>query len=69
MLNLKWEMEELLDKWIADRYSDLEMGQVPVREFADEAKAAVDKAVMDYMAEVIWSVQNPDYTPKLKLNN
>ena len=58
MMNLNWEMEELLDKWIADRYSDLEMGQVPVREFADEAKAAVDKAVMDYMADAIYRMQH-----------
>jgi hypothetical protein len=58
MMNLKWEMEELLDKWIAEWYSDLDMGQAPVREFADEAKTAVDKAAMDYMADAIYRMQH-----------
>ena len=59
MFDLENEVDQLLSDWIIDTYYDLEMETVPVREFADQAKAAVDKAVMDYMAEVIWSVQHP----------
>ena len=59
MFDLANEIDQLLSDWIIDTYYDLEMETVPVREFADQAKAAVDKAVMEYMAEVIWSVQHP----------
>ena len=59
MFDLENEVDQLLSDWINDTYYDLEMENVPVREFADEAKAAVDKAVMDYMADAIYRLQHP----------
>ena len=59
MFDLENEVDQLLSDWINDTYYDLEMENVPVREFADQAKAAVDKAVMDYMADAIYRLQHP----------
>ena len=58
MFDLANEIDQLLSDWIIDTYYDLEMETVPVREFADQAKAAVDKAVMDYMADAIYRMQH-----------
>tara|TARA_Y100000310_G_C20124457_1_gene552982 strand:+ start:72 stop:293 length:222 start_codon:yes stop_codon:yes gene_type:complete len=60
MFNLQAEIEELLYGWREHTYSDLDMESVPVREFSTEAKAAVDKAVQDYMASAIWNLQHPE---------
>lgn len=59
MLDLAEEMDEVLEKWIQDLYSDLPREEVPVEEFRI-AREQVDRAILRHQQETIRMLRKGD---------